>query len=221
MDNDRFNDQCPRREGPRGVTARCESAPTPPRASLAPRARVRDTPRHPPFHLSSRRLPNPRSVGARRPLRLSTIGPRPAQTGVWIFATILACVLVVGCGQVREDVKRLTLETRLSGYRQSIRWGYFPAAAAMLSPELRSEHAQDLTGFDNIRVTGYEVIQPATAGDDNEAIQLVQIEYVLKDRQRVERLADRQRWRYDEPNRTWWLASGLPKFQGTASTATH
>jgi hypothetical protein len=130
------------------------------------------------------------------------------------LAILIALPLTTGCGRVKEDHKRIALESTLSGYRQSIRWGYFPAAAAVLSPETRG--TVDMDALENVRVTAYEVVQPAMQSAENEAVQLVQIEYVLKDRQRVERLADRQRWRYDDDKRAWWLESGLPAFKGTS-----
>lgn len=117
---------------------------------------------------------------------------------------------LAGCGQVKEDAKRIALENTLSSYRQAIRWGYFPAAAGFVSPEQRAD--LDEKRLENIRVTGYEVVQPGVIGPDATAVQLVQIQYVLEDRQRLEQLADRQHWRYDPLTEAWWLESGLPSF---------
>ncbi|MCF7979027.1 MAG: hypothetical protein K9L82_13610, partial [Chromatiaceae bacterium] len=62
------------------------------------------------------------------------------------------------------------------------------------------------------QITGYEVVQPGVISPDDTAVQLVQIAYVLKDRQRLEQIADRQHWRYDPISGAWWLESGLPSF---------
>jgi hypothetical protein len=115
-----------------------------------------------------------------------------------------------GCGQIKEDGKRVSLENTLSSYRQSIRWGYFPAAAGFISPDQRLD--LDLEALQNVRVTGYEVIQPGVIGADETAVQLVQIAYVLEDEQRLKQISDRQRWRYDPESSAWWLESGLPAF---------
>jgi hypothetical protein len=115
-----------------------------------------------------------------------------------------------GCGQVKEDAKRIALENTLSSYRQAIRWGYFPAAAGFVSPDQRAD--LDTQQLENVQVTGYEVVQSGVISPDDTAVQLVQIAYVLKDRQRLEQIADRQRWRYDPTTRAWWLESGLPSF---------
>jgi len=127
-----------------------------------------------------------------------------------LVMTLLITVTVSGCGQVKEDAKRIALENTVSSYRQAIRWGYFPAAAGFLSPEARMD--LDLEPLENVRVTGYEVIQAGVIGADDTAVQLVRIDYVLKDQQRLEQLADQQRWRYDPATGAWWLDSGLPSF---------
>jgi hypothetical protein len=117
----------------------------------------------------------------------------------------------LGCANIKDDAKRTALQNSLDGYRQAIRWGYFPAAAGFLSPDAQSE--LETGGFDNVRVTGYEVIRPARIDEDDTAVQLVQIDYVLEDRQRLEQLIDRQRWRYEQQSGSWWLDSGLPRFR--------
>jgi hypothetical protein len=128
---------------------------------------------------------------------------------VCAFAVALALGMS-GCARVKEDAKRIALEHTLTSYAQAIRWGYFPAAAGFVSPEQRTE--LDVERLSNLRVTGYDVVQPGIIGADDTAVQLVQIDYVLEDRQRLERISDRQRWRYDPQSKAWWLESGLPAF---------
>lgn len=146
--------------------------------------------------------------------------PSRCVTRSWSFASVglrlalaaaLAAVLMAGgCGTVKDDAKRIGLENTLSSYRQAIRWGQFPAAAGFVAPDARSD--LDLDALNNIRVTGYDVVRQGIIGPDDTAVQLVQIDYVIEDRQRLERLTDRQRWRYDAAYEAWWLESGLPDF---------
>jgi len=123
----------------------------------------------------------------------------------------LAMLSILGCTSLKEDKVAELLENATSSYRQSIRWGYWDAAIGFLHPDKRMD--VDPEALDNIRVTGFEVVQPPVIGDDLTAVQLVRIEYVLNDRQRLESLADRQEWRYEKEMKTWWLHSGLPKFK--------
>lgn len=130
-----------------------------------------------------------------------------------LIVLCIALVMTSGCQRVKEERKHRLLEHATSGYRQAIRWGYYEAALHSIAPEQRSQ--QTTGAFENIRVTGYEVIQAPTILDEHQAEQLVRIEYVLRDRQRVESLTDRQTWRYDKAESRWWLDSGLPAFPET------
>lgn len=150
-----------------------------------------------------------------RPASTPGLGPEPGLArrrcrGLVVIILIALVLGAGGCARVKEDAKRIALENTLNSYRQAIRWGQFSAAAGFLSPEQRLD--LDSERLANLRVTGYEVLQPGLIGPDDTAVQLVQIDYVLEDRQRLERLRDRQRWRHDADSRAWWLESGLPAF---------
>lgn len=145
----------------------------------------------------------------RRPLGCSRRPDCGAGSAValWPWLALLIVLAGPGCGPVKDDAKRNALDNTLRSYRQAIRWGQFPAAAGFIGPDGGAE-----IDLSNIRVTGYEVIQQGVIGPDDSAVQLVQIDYVLEDRQRLEQLIDRQLWRYDEQSGAWWLESGLPRF---------
>ena len=115
------------------------------------------------------------------------------------------------CGRVKEDKMAAGLYNATKGYRESIRWGYFDAAVGFLYPDTRAD--LDAKLLENVRVTGYEVIQPAVITPQETAVQLVRIEYVLEDQQRLKSLMDRQDWRWDADSAGWWLHSGMPKFE--------
>lgn len=104
----------------------------------------------------------------------------------------------------------VALDNATKGYRESIRWGYYEAAVGFLHPDARGD--LDAESLANIRVTGYEVIQPPVITPRQTAVQLVRIDYVLEDEQRLKSLLDRQEWRWDQDRAGWWLATGLPKF---------
>jgi hypothetical protein len=130
----------------------------------------------------------------------------------WFWLVLLIPLASLGgCTSLTDDKIAMRLENTTTSYRQSVRWGYWDAAVGFLHPDERSDI--DPETLDNIRVTSYEVVQPPVIADDTTAVQLVRIEYVLNDRQRLESLADRQQWRYDDEMKAWWLYSGLPKFK--------
>lgn len=130
------------------------------------------------------------------------------------ITAVLLLGLTVGlgaaCGRVKEDKMASSLESATNGYRESIRWGYFDAAFGFVHPDRRED--PNAAALGNIRVTGYDVIQPPVITPQNTAVQQVRIEYVLEDEQRLKSLIDRQDWHWDEDRTAWWLYSGLPQF---------
>lgn len=138
--------------------------------------------------------------------------PVTARARLRVFGLLLALIATLsasGCARVEKESKSLGLESATNGYRQSIRWAYYEAAVGFLHPEVRGN--VDFDALANVRVTSYEVVVPPVIDNDT-AIQVVQLQYVLNDRQTVKQLADRQEWRYDAERESWWLHSGLPAF---------
>lgn len=133
-----------------------------------------------------------------------------------LLVLCLALMPVQGCKQIKEERKHRLLESVTSGYRQAIRWGYYDAALQFIQPEDRG--AQDQSeSLANVRVTGYEVVRPPVIVDEDKAEQIVRIDYVLHDRQRLQSLSELQQWHYDKNASRWWLTSGMPAFKTAAS----
>jgi hypothetical protein len=125
----------------------------------------------------------------------------------WVGA---ACLLAIsGCAIVERDQRAVALQAATNGYQAAIRWGYHETAIGFLAPERRQDPS--LTSvFENIRITGYDVLQPPVIQGDDTAIQIVRIDYLNEDTQVVKSLTDRQLWRWDDRQGIWSLASGLP-----------
>ncbi len=126
--------------------------------------------------------------------------------------TALVGLLLAGCGTIEKDKRALALQAATSAYQSAIRWGYYETAYGYVDPDLRK--GKDLPAmFKDLRLTGYDVVQPPLVTGEGEATQIVTIDYLHEDRQVVKTLTDRQAWRYDPKAKTWWLTSGLPKFE--------
>jgi hypothetical protein len=142
--------------------------------------------------------------------RLATIARR-----LTLFALLS---VLAGCASYREDRRQDALEAATLAYGAALRWGYYETAVGYVHPEKRriADVPKDLA---NIRVTGYEVVQPPIpVGDDSkehvaDRVQMVRIDYLHEDKQSVHSLMDRQVWRYEPQAKTWWVFSGLPAFK--------
>ncbi len=120
--------------------------------------------------------------------------------------------LFSGCAQIERDKKSMSLEAAVNAYGSAMRWGYFETASGYLHADAHAQVPRpDWTT--NLRILSYEVVQPAVLGSDEVANQVVKIDYLYEDEQRVRSLVDRQIWRYDAGSGTWWLYSGLPPFK--------
>lgn len=136
----------------------------------------------------------------------------PLRAAASIVLAVVAAGLLAACGTIEKDRQALGLQAATSGYQSAIRWGYYETALGYVHPDLRKD-GKVPPELKNVRLTGYDVVQPPLIQQEGTATQIVDIEYLHEDRQVVKRLTDRQTWRWDERLGSWWLHSGLPRFE--------
>jgi len=128
----------------------------------------------------------------------------------YLVSCLLAATLALGgCQTIANEKKAKALENSLAIYREAMRWGYFDTANGYVHPDQRKELPAYL---ENVQVAGYDEVGSAVMKGEEDAEQVVHIEYVLRDRQQLRSISDRQHWRYDAKTHNWWLMSGLPEF---------
>lgn len=127
-----------------------------------------------------------------------------------IAALVVPLADLQGCAGMQESKQASALLSTADAYRKALRWGYWDAAVDFLHPAARK--GLDLSPLANVRVTGTEVVRATTITPQNTAAQLVRIDYVLENEQRVKQVIDRQDWRWDDSRNGWLLYSGLPAF---------
>ena len=137
---------------------------------------------------------------------------RSSPTGAGLMLALIAPLLLGGCGSVKKDKLANELQSATSGYQSALRWGYYENAYAHLRPESRKNKPMPAV-LEGLRLTGYDVVQPPSIKGNDTATQIVLIEYLHDDTQVVKKVTDRQLWRWDAAKKTWWLESGLPKFE--------
>ena len=127
-----------------------------------------------------------------------------------LLGLLFAFCLLAGCSAPgsRGDLLNATLES----YAATIRWGNIEDAASFVDPETLKLHPLtdiDRQRFAQVRVSGYSA-QPTRPLGESEVGQTVEIVLTNNNTQSVRSVLDRQRWRYDDKNKRWWLLSGLP-----------
>jgi hypothetical protein len=127
-----------------------------------------------------------------------------------LFALLVVIAVQAGCGGYSEQKKEMALESTLSQYHTAMRWGHWQTLRGLRGSKAPAVPDIDL---ENIRVTGYEIVQPPLPVDETKVLQAVEIEYVLKDSQRLRRLRDDQEWRHDAETGQWQVYSPFPDFR--------
>ena len=127
------------------------------------------------------------------------------------LAALLSALSLGGC-MIAKDKREIALQAATTRYQNAIRWGYYENAYELVEPAQRTGKPLPRL-YEQLKLTGYDVVQPATVGADGNATQIVTIDYLFNDRQIMKSLTDRQVWRYDPSVGSWWLVSGLPAFK--------
>ncbi|VAX06180.1 hypothetical protein MNBD_GAMMA26-953 [hydrothermal vent metagenome] len=126
------------------------------------------------------------------------------------FVLLLSALLLSGCQTLLKRDQQKALEQALRSYETAIRWSYIRQAYGFLRPE-KAKKVKIPTDLENIRVTNYEILEPAT-GNADAVMQVALIRFVEKDRQQERTLTDRQLWEYDIEDKRWYLMSNIPVF---------
>lgn len=129
----------------------------------------------------------------------------------WTWVLLAALALVIGA--CASATKNEGLRVRLYNYAAAIRWNEIDQAAAYVDPAVLAEKpftAEQRERWKQVQVSRYYEAPQSTDGQGR-VLQTVQIELIDRSTQTVRTIVDRQRWRYDETAKTWWLESGLPQ----------
>lgn len=129
----------------------------------------------------------------------------------WTWVLLAAMALAIGA--CASATKNESLRVRLYNYAAAIRWNEIDQAAAYVDPAVLAEKpftAEQRERWKQVQVSRYYEAPQSTDGEGR-VLQTVQIELIDRSTQTVRTVVDRQRWRYDEVAKTWWLESGLPQ----------
>ncbi len=128
-----------------------------------------------------------------------------------LTALLLALLALGGCATGNSQGQ--SLEDTLVLYERTVRWGDLRNAVQFLDPESRPDARQlqfELKRFDQVDITGYKVLGQAPGPAPETIQQVVEISVSNRHTARERTIRDVQTWRWDEENKRWWLASGLP-----------
>lgn len=125
---------------------------------------------------------------------------------------LLACCLVLLAGCPKSASKGTALDEVQYTYSAAIRWGDFEGAWNLVDPKVREEHPLtdvDFSRYKQVQISGYRD-QGGTVAPSGEIVRDIEIGVINRNTLAERTVRYRERWRYDETAKTWWLTSGLP-----------
>lgn len=102
------------------------------------------------------------------------------------------------------------LDVSLISFEKSLRWGHLDGVVSFL-PAGEPVDTELLARYEKVKVGSYNTLSRSINSDGDEAIIMVAIDYVDQDSMRVQKITDRQRWKYDSDIDRWYLMTPLPR----------
>ena len=131
--------------------------------------------------------------------------------GIALCVVVTVALLSSGCAGISERAKSLDLITR--SYEKHLRWGKFEEARAFKAGPQQYLTNSERRRLQNIRVTGYDMLNSSVSADHTTAILMIRIRYVSDEDAIEKTFIDRQKWHYDEASERWFLESPIPSFR--------
>ena len=125
---------------------------------------------------------------------------------------LLLCCLALLAGCPKSASKGTALDEIQYAYSAAIRWGDFEGAWNLVDPKVREEHPLtdiDFSRYKQVQISGYRD-QGGMVAANGEVVRDIEIGVINRNTLAERSVRYRERWRYDEAAKTWWLTSGLP-----------
>jgi hypothetical protein len=129
-----------------------------------------------------------------------------------LLRCLLICCLVLLAGCPKSASKGTALDEIQYAYSAAIRWGDFEGAWNLVDPEVRKERPLtdiDFSRYKQVQISGYRDLG-ATVAPQGDVVREIEIGVINRNTLAERTVRYRERWRYDEAAKTWWLVSGLP-----------
>ena len=132
-----------------------------------------------------------------------------------MFRLLLRCVLIACLAMLAGCPKSASKGTALDEiqytWSAAIRWGDFEGAWGLVDPKVREAHPMtdlDFSRFKQVQISTYRDTGSSIVGGD--VVRDIEIGVINRNTLAERSVRYRERWRYDEAAKTWWLTSGMP-----------
>ena len=129
-----------------------------------------------------------------------------------LLRCLLLCCLALLAGCPKAPSKGTALDEIQYAYSAAIRRGDFEGAWNLVDPKVREAHPLtdiDFSRYKQVQISGYRDTGGTTLAS-GEVVRDVEIGVINRNTLTERSVRYRERWRYDDAAKTWWLVSGLP-----------
>ena len=132
---------------------------------------------------------------------------------VIIFAILFVSIgSLDGCATKKKNQTLSTFDETTRLYGRLLRWREFEGAVNMIRHQDESTVEINLDGFEDIRVTNYEIKKVVLSEDLKTAVVEADISYYFETTNIVKTIRDMQNWWYLEESEKWFLDDDFPAF---------
>lgn len=129
-----------------------------------------------------------------------------------ILALCISVASLSGCASKKKNQTLSSFDETTRLYGRLLRWREFDGAVNMIRHQDESTVEISLDGFDDLRVTDYEIKKVVMGEDLKTAVVEADISYYFETTNVVKELRDTQSWWYLEEAEKWFLDDDLPAF---------
>lgn len=131
-------------------------------------------------------------------------------TIIAVLSIFLTMIILAGCATTADKVDKLELSTR--GYEKALRWSKFDMAYSYIKWD-SAEPPSIPDYLANVRITKYIISSRNFDEESMTATQIVSIRYYHQTDPRERSVEDRQKWKYFDDKKRWYLISSPPEFK--------
>jgi len=128
-----------------------------------------------------------------------------------VLLSLLAVLVSCNGVNIKHQVK--TLDDAITEYNTGLRWGMFNNVDAYSKSSDGTQTPVDREAMENIRITGYEVLEKHINDDATEALVKGEINYYSNEYGTLRKIPFQQKWWYDTDSKHWFVEGPLPDFK--------
>lgn len=127
------------------------------------------------------------------------------------FLLLALASLLAGCatGSARDN----KLHAAQYAWSAAIRWGDFEGAWNLVDPAYREAHPLtelDLERYRQVQISAYRELSADTRLGEGSSVREIEIGVINRHTLAERTVRYRERWRWDEEAKAWWIEGGLP-----------